>query len=66
MKVGDLVKKKTKTCLATEGLVGIVVNVNTWERLDGTIGTPTIRVNWPGDYGVFWTTLDSLEIVSEA
>ena len=66
MKVGDLVKKKYKPGLATEGLVGVVVRVNTWQRVDGTIDTPSIRVQWPGDYGTFWTTSDSLEIVSEA
>ncbi len=66
MKVGDLVKKKYKPGLTPEGLVGIVVSVNTWERIDGTIDTPSIRVRWSGDYGMFWTTSDSLELVSES
>ena len=38
MKVGDLVKKKVQAGLVTEGLVGIVLQVNTWQRVDGTIG----------------------------
>ena len=66
MKVGDLVKKKYKPGLAVEGLVGIVLHVNIWHRANGTIYTPSIRVKWPDDYGTFWTTSDSLEIVSEA
>ena len=66
VKVGDLVRKKYKPGLATEGLVGIVLHVNTWTRVDGTTDTPSVRVKWPGDYGIFWTTSDSLEIVSEA
>ena len=66
MKVGDLVRKKYKPGLVTEGLVGIVLHVNTWQRVDGTIDTPSVRVKWPGDYGTFQTTGDSLEIVSES
>ena len=66
MKVGDLVKKKYKPGLAAEGLVGIVLHVNTFTAVNGIIYTPSIRVKWPDDYGTFWTTSDSLEIVSEA
>lgn len=66
MKVGDLVKKKYKPGLVNEGMIGIVLHVNTWQRVDGTIDTPSVRVKWPGDYGTFWTTGDSLEIVSES
>jgi len=66
MKIGDLVKKKYKPGIVTEGLVGVVVYANTWQRVDGTFETPSVRVQWPGDYGTFWTTSDSLEIVSKA
>ena len=65
MKVGDLVKKKYKPGFV-QGLIGIVLHVNAWQRMDGTFETPSVRIQWPGDYGVFWTTSDSLEIVSEA
>jgi len=46
------------------GAVGVVVRINEVERIDGSWDTPTVRVWWPHDYGTFWTTQESLMIVS--
>mgnify|MGYP003662044608 FL=1 len=54
----------------------MVRKVDPWNRHSGMIGvvieihpvlswaTPTVRVVWPKDYGTFWTTMDTLEVVS--
>lgn len=65
MKPGTLVKKKYKPGVVTDK-VGIVLKCNRWRRSDGTYDSPTVLVRWPGSYGAFWTTSDTLEIVSES
>lgn len=66
MKIGDLVKKKYKPELYSYTAVGVVVAVNSRSRRDGTLECSTVRIMWPDAYGSFWTTFDSLDIVSEA
>tara|TARA_B100000963_G_scaffold297300_1_gene268733 strand:+ start:1333 stop:1536 length:204 start_codon:yes stop_codon:yes gene_type:complete len=67
VKVGDLVKKRNiPVDHSVSGAIGIVVAINMVERHDGTVDSPTVQVQWPGDYGKFWTTTQSLEVVSKA
>lgn len=61
MKVGDLVRKRDPW---VHDMVGVVVRVNEVQRHDGSWDTPTVRVWWPREYGMFWTTTESLVIVS--
>lgn len=61
MKVGDLVRKRDPW---VHDMVGVVVRVNEVQRHDGSWDTPTVRVWWPREYGMFWTTPESLVIVS--
>jgi len=63
VKVGDLVRKKYKPGMAGTK-VGVIVAINEVPRRDGTSDTPIVRVQWPADYGSFWTTAQSLEILS--
>jgi hypothetical protein len=65
MKPGTLVKKKYKPGLVADK-IGIVLKSNRWQRSDGTYDSPTVQVMWPDGYGTFWTTSDTLEIVSES
>ena len=61
MKVGDLVRKRDPWVQDT---VGVVIKINAVQRRDGSWDTPTVRVWWPDGYGTFWTTSESLVIVS--
>lgn len=63
MKVGDLVRKKYKPGLVGTK-VGVIVAINEVPRRAGTSDTRVVRVQWPADYGLFWTTAQSLEILS--
>jgi len=54
VKVGDLVKKHSGT------VIGVVI-----ETARPSPNT-AVKVCWPGDYGVFWTTARSLEVISES
>ena len=65
MKVGDLVRKKYKPGMVGTR-IGVIVAVNEVPRRDGTSDIPVVRVQWPVDYGAFWTTVRSLEILSKA
>ncbi|MBP04928.1 MAG: hypothetical protein CMA72_09125 [Euryarchaeota archaeon] len=65
MKIGDLVKKK-KTALYSVTKIGVVIATNPRSRRDGTLECSTVRVRWADAYGSFWTTFDSLDMVSEA
>ena len=59
MKVGDLVRK-VDPWNRHSGMIGVVIEIHpvlSW-------ATPTVRVVWPKDYGTFWTTMDTLEVVS--
>tara|TARA_R110000851_G_scaffold264772_1_gene417387 strand:+ start:278 stop:478 length:201 start_codon:yes stop_codon:yes gene_type:complete len=64
VKIGDLVRKRMPCPPLSPGAVGVVVRINEVERIDGSWDTPTVRVWWPHDYGTFWTTQESLMIVS--
>ncbi len=67
MKLGDLVRKRNvPPDHPVRDAIGIVVAINEITRNDGTVDSPTVQVQWPGDYGKFWTTTQSLEVVSEA
>jgi hypothetical protein len=61
MKVGDLVRKLRPAC---HPIIGLVVKINHIPRSDGSYNSPTVRVSWSDGYGCFWTTTDSLEIIS--
>jgi hypothetical protein len=63
VKVGDLVRKKYKPGMVGTK-VGVILAINEVPRRDGTSDTPIVRVQWPDDYGKFWTTSESLMIVS--
>jgi hypothetical protein len=65
VKVGDLVRKKYKPGMM-DTKVGIILAINEGANRDSTFDTPVVRVQWPADYGCFWTTSASLEIVSKA
>ncbi len=67
MKLGDLVRKRNvPPDHPVRDAIGIVIALRPVTRLDGTVDSPTVQVQWPGDYGKFWTTTQSLEVVSEA
>ena len=67
MKPGDLVRKRNVPLgHPVKDAIGIVVAVNEVTRRDGTVDSPTVQVQWPDGYGKFWTTTQSLEVVSEA
>jgi hypothetical protein len=71
MKVGDLVKKNSRT-LPMSGFIpsdhtglGIVIDA-VWNR-DRTGETQdTILVHWGAEYGMFWTLPMEVDVVSEA
>jgi hypothetical protein len=67
MKVGDLVMKRDghiKTSPHYKRL-GLIIDLNQRRFLDGTLDNPIVRVRWADDYGTFWTSIDSLQLVSE-
>ena len=67
MKPGDLVRKRNvPPGHPVRDAIGIVVAINEVTRSDGTVDSPTVQVQWPDDYGKFWTTTQSLEVVSKA
>ena len=67
MKLGDLVRKRNvPPGHPVRDAIGIIVAINEVTRSDGTVDSPTAQVQWPGDYGKFWTTTQSLEVMSEA
>ena len=67
MKPGDLERKRNvPPGHPVRDAIGIVVAIHHVPRRDGTVDSPTVQVQWPGDYGKFWTTTQSLEVVSEA
>ena len=63
MKVGTLVKKQNPFGVPyLDNVHGIVVDVMPYTQLDKP---DPIKVNW-FNYGVFWCTQDSVEVISES
>ena len=68
MKIGDLVMKRDghiKTSPHYKRL-GLIIALNQRLFIDGTLDSPIVRVRWEGDYGTFWTNVNSLQLVSES
>jgi len=59
VKAGDLVRKRKRPGIYRH--FGLVVKA----RIDASTGMQAVRVHYFGDYGTFWTSSRSLEVVSE-
>ena len=62
MKVGDLVMKRDGLIKGSPNYLRVGIIIEEQERwgTDGAISEPTYKVQWAGDYGVFWTNPASL------
>jgi hypothetical protein len=63
MKIGDLVRKVWTSQVRDAAGLGLVIEAHAGTPA-GNPG-PSYKVQWSNDYGIFWTSEDKLERVSE-